>query len=70
VWIIYVWSIALALGGYSVRYAPQSMRILTFLVLLVITGFMTYWLGLFEASHHYLEDECAPEPDAGSAGAD
>lgn len=65
VWIIYVWSIALALGGYSVRYAPQSMRILTFLVLLVITGFMTYWLGLFEASHHYVEDECAPGTGGG-----
>jgi UDP-GlcNAc:undecaprenyl-phosphate/decaprenyl-phosphate GlcNAc-1-phosphate transferase len=70
VWIIYVWSIALALGGYSVRYAPGSMRVLTFLVLLVITGFMTYWLGLFEASHHYAEDECAPDSNRGSAGPD
>jgi UDP-GlcNAc:undecaprenyl-phosphate/decaprenyl-phosphate GlcNAc-1-phosphate transferase len=68
VWIIYVWSVALALGGYSVRYAPGSMRVLTFVVLLVITGFMTYWLGLFEASHHYAEDECAPGTGGGSPG--
>jgi UDP-GlcNAc:undecaprenyl-phosphate GlcNAc-1-phosphate transferase len=70
VWIIYVWSIALALGGYSVRYAPGSMRALTFLVLLVITGFMAYWLGLFEASHHHAEDECTPGSDTGPAGTD
>lgn len=52
VFIIYVWSIALALGGYAIRYAPGSMRALTFLVLFVITGFMAYWLGLFEAVGH------------------
>ena len=49
VFIIYIWSIALALGGYEVRYAPGTMKALTFLVLFVITGFMAYWLGLFEA---------------------
>jgi UDP-GlcNAc:undecaprenyl-phosphate GlcNAc-1-phosphate transferase len=50
--IIYVWSIALAFGGYAVRYAPGFVRSLAFLVLLVITGFMAYWLGLFEVAHH------------------
>ena len=52
VFIIYVWSIALALGGYEVRYAPGAMKALTFLILFVITGFMAYWLGLFEAVGH------------------
>jgi hypothetical protein len=47
-----VWSIALAFGGYAIRYAPGPMKALTFLVLFVITGFMAYWLGLFEAVGH------------------
>ena len=50
--IIYVWSIALALGGYAVRYAPGLFKVLTFASLFVITGFMAYWLGLFEAASH------------------
>jgi UDP-GlcNAc:undecaprenyl-phosphate GlcNAc-1-phosphate transferase len=52
VFIIYIWSIALALGGYTVRYAPGSLKALTILILFVITGFMAYWLGLFEAVGH------------------
>ena len=50
--IIYVWSIALAFGGYAVRYAPGLFKVLTFAILFVITGFMAYWLGLFEAAGH------------------
>ena len=49
--IIYVWSAALAVGGYAVRYAPGAFRLLAFVVLLALTGFMAYWLGLFEAAH-------------------
>ncbi|HEY5540639.1 MAG TPA: MraY family glycosyltransferase [Coriobacteriia bacterium] len=60
VFIIYVWSIALALGGYAVRYAPGPMKALTFLVLFVITGFMAYWLGLFEAVEHAEEPSGVP----------
>jgi UDP-GlcNAc:undecaprenyl-phosphate GlcNAc-1-phosphate transferase len=52
VFIIYLWSILLAVGGYEVRYAPGTLKAITFLVLFVITGFMSYWLGLFEAVHH------------------
>jgi UDP-GlcNAc:undecaprenyl-phosphate GlcNAc-1-phosphate transferase len=52
VWIIYIWSIALAVGGFAVRYAPGPLKMLTFLALFVITGFMAYWLGLFEAVSH------------------
>lgn len=64
VFIIYAWSIALALGGYAVRYAPGPMKALTFLVLFVITGFMAYWLGLFEAVGHVGE----PGDAAGKQG--
>lgn len=60
VFIIYVWSIALAFGGYEIRYAPGSMKSLTFLVLFVITGFMAYWLGLLEAVGHPEEDDKGP----------
>jgi UDP-GlcNAc:undecaprenyl-phosphate/decaprenyl-phosphate GlcNAc-1-phosphate transferase len=63
--IIYVWSIALALGGYAVRYTSGLIRSLTFLVLLVITGFMTYWLGLLEVAHRGdgFEDESGTSPE-------
>jgi UDP-GlcNAc:undecaprenyl-phosphate GlcNAc-1-phosphate transferase len=63
VWIIYVWSIALAFGGYAIRYAPGSVRALTLVVLLAITGVMAYWLGLLEAAHHV--GDSARDPDDG-----
>ncbi|MBN2847838.1 MAG: undecaprenyl/decaprenyl-phosphate alpha-N-acetylglucosaminyl 1-phosphate transferase [Coriobacteriia bacterium] len=53
--IIYVWSVALAIGGYAMRWTPTVYRALTFIVLAVLSGLMAYWLGLFEAAHH--EDE-------------
>jgi UDP-GlcNAc:undecaprenyl-phosphate GlcNAc-1-phosphate transferase len=49
--IIYVWSVALAVGGYAVRYAPGSIRALALLALFAITASMAYWLGLYEAAH-------------------
>lgn len=55
--IIYVWSLTLAAGGYAVRYAPSSLRLLTFLVLAGLSGFMAHWLGLFEAARHHTTDE-------------
>ncbi len=60
--IIYVWSAALAVGGYAVRYAPGPFRLLAFVVLLGITGFMAQWIGLFEAAHRDAADE---EPHVG-----
>ncbi|MDP2299550.1 MAG: MraY family glycosyltransferase [Coriobacteriia bacterium] len=53
--IIYVWSIALAFGGYAMRWAPTVYKAATFVVLAGLSGLMAYWLGLFEAAHH--EDE-------------
>lgn len=46
--LIYVWSSALAVGGYAVRYAPVIWRFATIAVLFVVTGIMAYWLGLYE----------------------
>jgi UDP-GlcNAc:undecaprenyl-phosphate/decaprenyl-phosphate GlcNAc-1-phosphate transferase len=66
VFIIYVWSIALAFGGYAIRYAPGPMKALTFLVLFVITGFMAYWLGLFEAVGHGEDGEIVAGRKAGT----
>lgn len=51
--IIYVWSIALAVGAYAVRYAQGSLRFAAVAVLLSVSGVMAYWLGLFEAAHRH-----------------
>lgn len=53
--IIYVWSIALAFGGYAMRWAPPVWRFATLVLLAAMSGLMAHWLGLFEAAHH--EDE-------------
>jgi len=50
--IIYVWSIALAIGGYAMRWVPTAYKVLTFVVLAGLSGLMAYWLGLFEVAHH------------------
>ena len=50
--IIYVWSIALAVGGYAMRWVAPALKIVTFLVLAGLSGLMAYWLGLFEVAHH------------------
>lgn len=49
--IIYVWSIALAVGGYAIRWVAPTLKIVTFLVLAGLSGLMAYWLGLFETAH-------------------
>ena len=50
--IIYIWSSALAIGGYAMRWVPALYKLLTFVVLALLSGLMAYWLGLFEAAHH------------------
>jgi UDP-GlcNAc:undecaprenyl-phosphate GlcNAc-1-phosphate transferase len=51
--IIYVWSAALAVGAYAVRYAPGFVKLLAFAVLALLSAFMAYWLGLYESAHHH-----------------
>lgn len=51
--IIYAWSALLALGGYAVRYAPAAIRLGAVIALLVTTGFIAYWLGIFESAYHH-----------------
>lgn len=60
--IIYVWSAALAVGGYAMRYSPSAIRLGTVLILAVLSGLMAYWLGLFEAAHHHPPDGAVQLP--------
>ncbi|MBS3973892.1 MAG: undecaprenyl/decaprenyl-phosphate alpha-N-acetylglucosaminyl 1-phosphate transferase [Actinobacteria bacterium] len=62
--IIYLWSAALAVGGYAMLYAPTAIKLATFLLLATLSGVMAYWLGLFEAAHHHVEDESFEEKGA------
>lgn len=50
--IIYVWSIALAVGGYAMRWVAPTFKVVTFVILAGLSGLMAHWLGLFEAAHH------------------
>jgi len=58
--IIYLWSAALAVGAYAVRYAPDVIKVATFAVLVGLSAFMAYWLGLYEAAHHHDGSSGAP----------
>ncbi len=50
--IIYAWCIALAVGGYTVRWSAGPVKWIAFISLFAVTGIMAYWLGLFEAVQH------------------
>lgn len=50
--IIYVWSAALAVGAWAVRYSPGPVRFAALAILFIVTAFMAYWLGLYDAAHH------------------
>jgi UDP-GlcNAc:undecaprenyl-phosphate GlcNAc-1-phosphate transferase len=62
--IIYVWSIALAVGGYSMRFVPTLVKAGVFLVLAALSGLMAYWLGLFEVVHAEADDDGDAPADA------
>jgi UDP-GlcNAc:undecaprenyl-phosphate GlcNAc-1-phosphate transferase len=66
--IIYVWSIALAVGAFAVRYAPSVVKLVTFGVLAVLSGFMAYWLGLYESAHHHDGSSVSEPPASRTAG--
>ncbi|MDO8963382.1 MAG: MraY family glycosyltransferase [Coriobacteriia bacterium] len=54
--IIYGWSIALAVGGYSMRLVPTFYKLVVFVVLAVLSGLMAKWLGLFEQARVHGDD--------------
>jgi len=47
--IIYAWCIALAVGGYTVRWSAGPVKWVAFISLFAVTGIMAHWLGLFQA---------------------
>ncbi len=51
--IIYVWSIALAAGGYAMRLVPVMWKAIVFAVLAVLSGLMASWLGLFAQARNH-----------------
>jgi UDP-GlcNAc:undecaprenyl-phosphate GlcNAc-1-phosphate transferase len=58
--IIYLWSLMLAVGGYSVRYVATIYKIGVFVLLAVLSTFMASWLGLFDPARVHgdgFEDE-------------
>jgi hypothetical protein len=65
--MIYAWSGALAISAIAMRWAPGVIKYAAFAVLAVLTGFMAYWLGLFEAAHHHV-DEAGDASDTGRYG--
>jgi len=70
--IIYVWSTALGVGAYAMRWAATPVKLLTFAVLAGLSLFMISWLGLFEVAHHHGEESGEEageaEPGSGSPG--
>jgi UDP-GlcNAc:undecaprenyl-phosphate GlcNAc-1-phosphate transferase len=60
--IIYVWSAALAAGGYSMRFVPSLFKIGVFIMLAVLSALMASRLGLFDAARVH-GDERAPDED-------
>lgn len=59
--IIYVWSAALGVGAYAMRWAATPVKILTFAVLAGLSVFMAYWLGLFEVAHQQAEEHTSED---------
>jgi UDP-GlcNAc:undecaprenyl-phosphate GlcNAc-1-phosphate transferase len=54
--IIYVWSAALGVGAYAMRWAATPVKLLSFGILAGLSVFMVYWLGLFEVAHHHADE--------------
>lgn len=55
--MVYAWSALLAVTGYLLKDAPGYLRGATLIFLLVLTGAIAYWLGLFEAAHYHDDDK-------------
>lgn len=55
--VIYAWSIALAVGGYAMRFVESWVKLVVFGMLAVLSGLMASWLGLFEQAHIHGDEE-------------
>jgi UDP-GlcNAc:undecaprenyl-phosphate GlcNAc-1-phosphate transferase len=55
--IIYVWSIVLAVGAYTIANSAGPIRLVALVGLFGVTALMAYWLGLFEAAHYHDDDD-------------
>jgi UDP-GlcNAc:undecaprenyl-phosphate/decaprenyl-phosphate GlcNAc-1-phosphate transferase len=62
--IIYVWSAALGVGAYAVRWAATPVKLLSFGVLAGLSVFMAHWLGLFEVAYHHADEHPSGEEPA------
>ncbi|MCL2819133.1 MAG: undecaprenyl/decaprenyl-phosphate alpha-N-acetylglucosaminyl 1-phosphate transferase [Actinomycetia bacterium] len=51
--LVYVWSIILAISGYFIQDTTAFVRLLVLIALFILTGALTYWLGLFEVTQHH-----------------
>ncbi|MDO8914798.1 MAG: MraY family glycosyltransferase [Coriobacteriia bacterium] len=62
--VIYVWSAALAAGGYSMRFVPSAFKVGVFVVLAALSALMASRLGLFDAARVHGDDRSS-EVDEG-----
>ncbi|MCL2491505.1 MAG: undecaprenyl/decaprenyl-phosphate alpha-N-acetylglucosaminyl 1-phosphate transferase [Coriobacteriia bacterium] len=51
--MVYAWSILLAISGYFIQDTTPIVRLLVLIVLFILTGVLTYRLGLFGVTHHH-----------------
>lgn len=51
--IVWIWSAALALGGYAVSTLPAYLKLAAFGVLLVISIMLASWLGIWDVVYHH-----------------
>lgn len=53
VFIVWIWSAALAVGGYAISALPSQLKFLSFLVLLAISVVLASWLGIWDVVYHH-----------------
>jgi UDP-GlcNAc:undecaprenyl-phosphate GlcNAc-1-phosphate transferase len=53
--MVYAWSILLAIGGYFIQDTTPFIRLMVVVAFFIVTGILTYFLGLFEVAHHHDE---------------
>jgi len=51
--IIYLWSILLGVGAYTVSHTPSVIQIGTLVALLIITALIIWLLGLYDSARHH-----------------